>query len=124
VAALGPGIVAVLPADACGLVEMARVVRYMANEGARQCGPCLHGLPALADALDRLVLPSSGDDAAVAVAQLLRWCDQIDGRGACNHPSGVVQFVRSGVQTFSDDVVRHTAEGGCDGVTHAPVLPL
>ena len=49
--ALGAGIVIALPAAACPLAETARVVRYLAEESAGQCGPCRFGLPALADAL-------------------------------------------------------------------------
>ena len=52
--ALGAGIVIALPAAACPIAETARVVRYLAEESAGQCGPCLFGLPALADALANL----------------------------------------------------------------------
>ena len=45
----GVAALAVLPRRACGLAETARVVRYLAAESARQCGPCMFGLPALAD---------------------------------------------------------------------------
>lgn len=49
--ALGAGMVIALPASSCLIAETARVVRYLAGEGAGQCGPCVFGLPALADAL-------------------------------------------------------------------------
>ncbi len=49
--ALGAGIVIALPASSCPLAETARVVRYLAEENAGQCGPCVFGLPALADVL-------------------------------------------------------------------------
>src|SRR5262249_57451856 len=52
--ALGAGIVIALPESSCLLAETARVVRYLANEGAGQCGPCGFGLPAPADALAHL----------------------------------------------------------------------
>ena len=46
-----------LPASACGLVETARVTRYLATESAGQCGPCVHGLDAIAHALESLASP-------------------------------------------------------------------
>src|SRR5581483_4530995 len=48
---LGCGAVAVLPAGACGLTEAARVLSWLAGETAGQCGPCVHGLAALAGTL-------------------------------------------------------------------------
>jgi NADH:ubiquinone oxidoreductase subunit F (NADH-binding) len=49
-AALGPGILVVLPESACGLAETARTISCLAAQSAGQCGPCLNGLPALAAA--------------------------------------------------------------------------
>src|SRR5205807_868026 len=49
---LGCGVIFVLPEGACGLTETARIMRFLAGESARQCGPCLHGLATLADALE------------------------------------------------------------------------
>ena len=39
---------AALPADVCGLAETARVARYLADESAGQCGPCVFGLGSIA----------------------------------------------------------------------------
>ncbi len=44
----GAGLVAALPADACGLAETARLARYLAEESAGQCGACVFGLAAVA----------------------------------------------------------------------------
>ena len=55
-AAFGCGVVYALPAGVCGLAETARVARYLAEESAGQCGPCAYGLPAIADALDAIVV--------------------------------------------------------------------
>ena len=49
---LGVGAVTVLPAGACGVCETARVARFLADESAGQCGPCVHGLDAVAAALE------------------------------------------------------------------------
>ena len=53
-ATAGVGIIVVLGPDACGLMETARVAHYLAGQSAGQCGPCVYGLPAIADDLTRL----------------------------------------------------------------------
>ena len=85
-ASVGAGLIAALPDDACGLVETARVVRYLADESAGQCGPCLFGLDAIAGELQRLAEGRTSD-----LSTLRRWLGQVDGRGACHHPDGVIQ---------------------------------
>ena len=105
----GAGLIAALPADACGLRETARVVRYLATESAGQCGPCLFGLDAIAGELERLAGGRSAD-----LGMLRRWLGQVDGRGACAHPSGAVRLVRSALQVFGDELEQHAA-GWCCG---------
>jgi NADH:ubiquinone oxidoreductase subunit F (NADH-binding) len=117
---LGAGVLAVLPATACGLVETAPIVRYLAQEGAGQCGPCLNGLPAIAGAMAAL---ATGDIADTTVDRLLGWCGQVDGRGACHHPDGVVTLVRSTITEFADEVRRHRGQGWC-GRPYQRVLPV
>ena len=58
-ATLGCGVVAAFPMLSCGVVETARITRYLASESAGQCGPCVHGLAAIASGLEAL-----GDGAA------------------------------------------------------------
>ena len=82
-AGAGAGLIAALPADACGLRETARVARYLADESAGQCGPCLFGLDAIAGAVERLADGRTSD-----LGPLRRWLGQVDGRGACSHPDG------------------------------------
>ena len=91
---LGAGLVVVLPDSACGLATTARIVRYLAEQSARQCGPCLNGLPALADAMDALVAGADVED------RLRRWCGLLPGRGACSHPDGAVALVASALEVF------------------------
>jgi NADH:ubiquinone oxidoreductase subunit F (NADH-binding) len=119
---LGAGIVLALPAGACGLIETARVARYLAGETAGQCGPCQHGLPAIADAMTAVAQGSKA--AAGAIAAIERWSSLVEGRGACRMPDGAVRFVASAWGAFAGDVARHSRFGSCPGVRHPPVLPL
>ena len=53
-ASAGVGVLIVLGSEACGLMETARVARYLAGQSSGQCGPCVYGLPAIADDMARL----------------------------------------------------------------------
>ena len=119
--AMGAGIVVVLPESSCGLAETARVIRYLADENAGQCGPCMFGLPALADAIADLAYQGGRGRAADRVATL---AGLVDGRGACRHPDGAIQLVRSALGAFEADVRRHDQYGPCPGVARAPLLPV
>jgi len=111
-ASLGARTIIVLPPDACGLAESTRVARYLADESAGQCGPCLFGVAAIANALERL-----------DVERLRRLAPQVADRGACAHPTGATRFVASAVDVFGDEIARH-AVGRCCSPAHPPVLPL
>ncbi len=108
-ASLGAGAIVVLPEAACGLDQAARVVRYLADESAGQCGPCLNGLAALAGALESLAA-GIGDSRA----QALRWLRMIAGRGGCRHPDGAVRFAESSLEVFRDEAELHV-RGRCSG---------
>jgi NADH:ubiquinone oxidoreductase subunit F (NADH-binding) len=114
----GAGLVVALPADACGLTETARVTRYLASESAGQCGPCVFGLASIAGQLEALV-----DGRAHDVGRLRRWLGQVDGRGACRHPDGVVRMVGSALDLFSAEIDQHTL-GWCCGTGATSVLPV
>jgi NADH:ubiquinone oxidoreductase subunit F (NADH-binding) len=119
-AALGAGVIAALPAQRCGLAESASVARYLALESAGQCGPCLNALPRIASALAALAdlrpPPEMG-------ANLLRWADLVEHRGACHHPDGTVRFVRSALVVFAHELGGHEA-GRCSATDPAPFLPV
>jgi NADH:ubiquinone oxidoreductase subunit F (NADH-binding) len=119
--ALGAGIVIALPGSSCGLAETARVIRYLADQTAGQCGPCVMGLPALAGAVADLAFQGGRGRAVSAVATLL---PLIEGRGACRHPDGATQLVRSAMRTFAGDARWHDHRGPCDGVRRGPLLPV
>jgi NADH:ubiquinone oxidoreductase subunit F (NADH-binding) len=117
-ASVGAGLIAALPANTCGLAETARVARYLADESAGQCGPCLFGLDAVAGEVQRL---AEGRTSSLAI--LRRWLAQVNGRGACSHPDGAVRLVSSALTVFAAELDRH-AQGWCCGSAKAAVLPI
>jgi NADH:ubiquinone oxidoreductase subunit F (NADH-binding) len=119
--AMGAGIIVALPATSCALAETARVVSYLAEETAAQCGPCMFGLPALADALIDLAYEGGRGRAIDQIATLI---PLIERRGACRHPDGATQLVVSALTAFAADARRHDQQGPCPGVRRAPLLPV
>ena len=118
---LGAGVVVALPESSCLLAETARVVRYLADEGAGQCGPCVFGLPALADAMADLAFHGGRGQARGQLAALI---PLVEGRGACRHPDGVTQLIRSALRTAAADARRHDEDGPCYGLQRSPLLPV
>jgi len=102
--ALGCGVVHFLPSDTCGVEATARFMTYLASQSARQCGPCVFGLSAIAGATQRLAAqsPQPGD-----LDRLVRWSGQVTGRGACHHPDGAAALMHSALQVFADDFAGH-----------------
>ena len=117
---VGCGIVGVLGAGACGLSEAARIVTYLARESAGQCGPCVHGLRAIAQTMTRL---AASDADRGDLARLQRWTGMVAGRGACKHPDGAVNNALSALRAFAADVQRHLLGQPCPG-HRLPSLPL
>lgn len=113
---VGAGVVVALERGHCGLAETARIVEWMATQSAGQCGPCVFGLPAVADDLKTI---ATTDVSPAIVERLWRRLLAVEGRGACRHPDGVIRLVRSALRVFSDDVEYHLANGPCPGV-HRP----
>jgi len=104
----GAGVVAVLPDDTCPLGEVARVAGWLAGQSARQCGPCVFGLPALADDLARLASARPVD-----LDRLSQRLGRTSGRGACHHPTGAVRFIASALDVFDADLRRHASGRPC-----------
>jgi NADH:ubiquinone oxidoreductase subunit F (NADH-binding) len=97
-------VIVVLGETSCGLAESARIARYLADQNAGQCGPCVYGLPAIADDMARL---ARGEGRGEDIARLQRRLGQVNGRGACRHPDGAVSLVRSALAVFAGDVATH-----------------
>ncbi len=113
--ALGAGVVLPLPDDDCPVARTARLVRYLAGQSAGRCGPCLNGLPALADAVGRV---ARGEDGTDRVAEL---CRLVERRGACAHPDGTARLVRSLLAAFPAEVEQH-GRGSCSHLPAPRVL--
>ncbi len=109
--AFGCGVVSFLSPAECGVMATGRILDFMARSSAGQCGPCVFGLRAIADATHRLATGTPDPD---DLARLERWSGEIAERGACRHPDGAVGFLRSGLRVFGDDFVRHQARRGCE----------
>ncbi len=108
----GAGVIAALPSATCGLVQTSRIVTYLAEQSAGQCGPCLNGLPRLAEVFGDVVGSRGRPAPAAAIEEVRRIAGLVEGRGACHHPDGTVRLVRSALVTFSQDVLAHRG-GSC-----------
>jgi NADH:ubiquinone oxidoreductase subunit F (NADH-binding) len=120
-AALGARSIAVLPQRRCGVAETARIADYLARESAGQCGPCVFGLRAIADALAAIATCDSG--AAAALKRLRRVTPKVTGRGACAHPNGATRLVESALAVFADEIAHHLS-GYCSARSSEAVLPI
>jgi NADH:ubiquinone oxidoreductase subunit F (NADH-binding) len=118
---LGCGAVVVLPRASCGIQETAAVMRWLADQTAGQCGPCVYGLAAIATATDGLRRGTVNGD---VLKRLNRWAGDIEGRGACRYPDGAVRFMRSALETFASDAYAHALGRRCSGAKRPLMLPL
>ncbi len=109
---LGARAIVALPSRTCGLAESARIARYLSDEGAGQCGPCVHGLAAIADAFERLA-SGNRSDRTDRRDRMERWIAAVRGRGACAHPDGAARFAASALEVFADEVELHLRHGRC-----------
>jgi NADH:ubiquinone oxidoreductase subunit F (NADH-binding) len=107
---LGAGIVAPVTRETCGVAETAAIVGYLAASSARQCGPCLFGLPALADSLQTL---RTGSARRGELRRIAADVGAVSGRGACHHPDGATRLIVSALDTFRIDFERHARGRPC-----------
>jgi NADH:ubiquinone oxidoreductase subunit F (NADH-binding) len=120
-ASLGAGVMLLLSEHACPVAETARVTRWLADQSARQCGPCVHGLDALAHTLEQIVGGAASSHAAARIEQLAQLVRR---RGACAHPDGTARFVTSAMDVFAEEFADHVRHGACDACMRRPELPL
>ena len=117
---LGCGVVAVLPQGACGIVESTRILTYLAAETSGQCGPCVNGLAALSEAMERIAYsaPQPGD-----LERVQRWIGMVRGRGACHHPDGAVGQLAGALSAFGEHLQVHMSGRRCRGLDVAGFPP-
>jgi NADH:ubiquinone oxidoreductase subunit F (NADH-binding) len=115
-ASLGCGVVAVLPQHSCGIVEATAIFAFLAAESAGQCGPCVNGLQAVSETMERVARSrAEGDD----VERIRRWMGMIRGRGACHHPDGAVSQLSSALTVFNEHLADHLTRRPCRGLDAA-----
>ncbi|HEX5293886.1 MAG TPA: ferredoxin [Streptosporangiaceae bacterium] len=106
----------VLPDGCCGLAAAARILRYLARQGAQQCGPCRFGLPAIAADLEQLA-------AARLCADLLPERISLDEWGfpiiSGDVPPGLAAHARRAVRACPVLALRLTRAGGARGTRSA-----
>jgi NADH:ubiquinone oxidoreductase subunit F (NADH-binding) len=116
----GAGVVAPIAAGACGLAETAAIASYLASMSACQCGPCLFGLPALAESMALLAEgKASRRDRALMLSDL----HAVEGRGGCHHPDGATRLIASALNAFAHDVGEHSRGRRCAGARQ-PTIPV
>jgi len=120
-ASLGAGVIALLSEDACPVAETARIARWLAEQGAGQCGPCVNGLGALAQTIAEI---AAGDAQRNSGKRIERLASLTRRRGACGHPDGAVRFILSSLQTFAEEFTDHARHGPCDACVRHAELPL
>jgi NADH:ubiquinone oxidoreductase subunit F (NADH-binding) len=118
--AAGVALLLALPVGTCGLAQTAHLLRYLAGQSARQCGPCTFGLPAIAADVADLVRGRGG----AALDRLRRRLDVIPGRGACAHPDGAVRLASSALEVFAGDVAAHVRGRPCRDAGAPPFFPV
>jgi NADH:ubiquinone oxidoreductase subunit F (NADH-binding) len=118
-ATLAAGVVVALGESACPVQELAQTMWWLAEQSARQCGPCSHGLPALAAMLAAIASGTAPPDAG---DRLVLWGKQVTGRGACRLPDGAVRFLASGLRVFAAELDEHARRGPCRACPKPTVL--
>lgn len=120
-ATIGAGVVLLLSDRSCPVAETARVARWLADQSARQCGPCLNGLDALASSVGEIATGEAQDNAG---ARIERLTSLVSRRGACGHPDGAVRFILSALTTFAPEFADHARHGSCEACATPAELPL
>jgi NADH:ubiquinone oxidoreductase subunit F (NADH-binding) len=120
-ASLGAGVVVLLDSKSCPVAETLRVADWLARQSTGQCGPCAHGLPAIAAELARI---AGGVCGTPPTHELERLAVMVHRRGACAHPDGACTFVLSAIDAFAPELADHALHGPCEACSAPARLPL
>jgi NADH:ubiquinone oxidoreductase subunit F (NADH-binding) len=121
-ASLGAGVVVVLSDAACPVAELARLTRWLASQSARQCGPCVFGLDAIASTFEQLA-GGAGAGGRNLTERLHTLARLVSGRGACSHPDGAARLVASALDVFAQELAAHARHGPCAACARPSELP-
>jgi NADH:ubiquinone oxidoreductase subunit F (NADH-binding) len=117
---LGSGAITVIPDNVCGLWQAVRLLRFFAEESARQCGPCTFGTVAMADVLQRI---ARGTPETHDLERLEHYANHmLPKRGACSHLDGATIMARTAFDVFQREIQTHLRHGGCGRPTQS-ILP-
>lgn len=108
-ARVGPGVISVLAPGSCPVDTVDGMLAWAAGESAGQCGPCMFGVPAVAQSFHRLVSETGG---ARVLHDLKQRIGLLPGRGACHFPDGIAAFTASALTVFAPHLEEHRA-GSC-----------
>jgi NADH:ubiquinone oxidoreductase subunit F (NADH-binding)/DMSO/TMAO reductase YedYZ heme-binding membrane subunit len=119
-ASVGSGVVALLSAQACPIAETARLMRWLADQSAGQCGPCVNGLHSISATFAEIASGTTKQ----RPQNLTRLIALTRGRGACRHPDGAVRLIESALEVFAEELEDHALHGACEACHRNAELPL
>lgn len=117
---LGCAAIGVIGPDDCPVAAAADVMAYFDRENAEQCGPCIRGTAAMAQALREL---ADGTATYDRLHRLRGWSASLRGRGACATLDGACNLASSLLREFPALVEAHRSRPcpACAQVRAAPV---
>ncbi|KSU65346.1 NADH-ubiquinone oxidoreductase-F iron-sulfur binding region domain-containing protein [Arthrobacter sp. NIO-1057] len=106
---VGAGVLEILRFGTCPLERASEIVDYLAQSSAKQCGPCMFGLPTLARDLQAVARRSTDPQLTERIERLTQL---VSGRGACHHPDATARLASSALHVFDDELQAHLS-GQC-----------
>ncbi len=92
---LGPGVVTLVDPTIPFVEYVSRQLHWAAGESAGQCGPCMFGLPALAESWAAMARGHRG-----AREQVERRLALLPDRGACRFPDGLARYAATALRVL------------------------